>query len=120
LDVYGIKTCGTYKKAVKWFQDNSIKINTVNLREHPISFEDMKTFHINSGLDIKKFFNTSGKVYKDLNLKNKYQSMTNEEIYQLLIENPMLIKRPLIVDGSYVRTGFNESEYTEKWLKKEA
>ena len=71
MDVYGINTCSTYKKAVKWFENHNIKINTFNLREHPISFDDMKKFHINSGLDIKNFFNTSGKVYKEMDLKSR-------------------------------------------------
>jgi arsenate reductase len=116
MKVMGINTCGTYKKAVKWFSDHNIEIEQVNLREKAPSKEEMKRFHELSGLDIKKFFNTSGGVYRELNLKNRYQDMSLDEIYQLLADHPMLIKRPLIVDGEYVRTGFKEEEYIDKWL----
>lgn len=116
MKVYGINTCGTYKKAIKWFHENQIDIEPIDLRVSPPSEEELALYHQLSQLEIKKFFNTSGKVYRELNLKETYQQMTNEQIYKLLSENPMLIKRPLIVDGSYVRTGFNEAEYIRKWL----
>lgn len=116
MKVMGITTCGTYKKAVKWFTDNNVQFEAVNLREKAPSKEEMKKYHMLSRVDIKKFFNTSGKVYRELDLKNKQKEMTLDEIYQLLSENPMLIKRPLVIDGDYVRTGFNEEEYKSKWL----
>lgn len=116
MKVMGIKTCGTYKKAVKWFTDHNIEFEAVNLRETPPSKEDIATYHQLSGLELKKFFNTSGKVYRELDLKNKQTELSNDEIYQLLADYPMLIKRPLIVDGDYVRTGFKEEEYNKRWL----
>jgi arsenate reductase len=116
MNVYGISTCSTYKKAIKWFKDHDIEFEPKDLRTDILSKEEIRTYHEMSKADIKTFFNTSGKVYRDLNLKNKYQNMTLEEIYQLLHENPMLIKRPLIIDGNYVRVGFKEKEYIEKWL----
>ncbi len=116
MKVMGIETCGTYKKAVKWFRENNIAFETVDLRKHPLSTEEIEKFHQLSGLPIKKFFNTSGKVYRELDLKNKQTLLSDKEIYHLLSTNPMLIKRPLIVDGDYVRTGFQEDEYRAKWL----
>ncbi len=116
MKVYGIPTCGTYKKAVKWFLENEIDIEVINLRESAPTLKELASYHKLSGMDIKKFFNTSGKLYRELDLKSKYKEMTEEEIYQLLSENPMLIKRPLVVDGSYVRTGFKEEEYRKQWL----
>ena len=116
MKVYGINTCSTYKKAVKWFKDNGLEIEMVNLREEAPSKDDIETYHKLSGLELKKFFNTSGKLYRELDIKNKQKEMSKNEIYQLLAENPMLIKRPLIVDGDYVRTGYKESEYIAKWL----
>lgn len=117
MKVYGIKTCGTYKKAIKWFTENNIEFESVNLREVAPTKEELAQYHKLSGSELKKFFNTSGKLYRELDLKNKQKSMTNDEIYQLLSENPMLIKRPLVVDGDYVRTGFKEEEYISKWIK---
>lgn len=115
MKVYGINTCGTYKKAVKWFTENNITFEAINLRESSPTKEEIAKYHTLSGLEIKKFFNTSGKLYRELDIKNKQKEMTNEEIYTLLSNNPMLIKRPLIVDGDYVRTGFKEEEYIAKW-----
>jgi arsenate reductase len=117
MKVMGISTCGTYKKAVKWLEENEVSFDTINLRETPPSKSDIKRYHELSGKDIKTFFNTSGKVYRELDLKNKYKDMDLDDIYHLLSEEPMLIKRPLIVDGNYVRTGFKETEYIEKWGK---
>lgn len=116
MKVFGINTCSTYKKAVKWFKDNDLKIETVNLRENAPSKADIERYHKLSGLELKKFLNTSGNLYRELDLKNRQKEMANDEIYQLLADNPMLIKRPLIVDGDYVRTGYKESEYISKWL----
>lgn len=116
MKVYGIKTCGTYKKAVKWFNDNDITFEPINLRETSPTKEELAQYHKQSGLELKKFFNTSGKLYRELDLKNKQKELSNDQIYQLLSENPMLIKRPLIIDGDYVRTGFKEEEYRKQWL----
>lgn len=116
MKVMGINTCSTYKKAVKWFLDHNIAIETVDLREHPPTKEEIAKYHRLSEMPLKKFFNTSGKVYRELDLKNKQKDMTDEEIYDVLAKNPMLIKRPLVIDGDYVRTGFKESEYEDVWL----
>ncbi len=111
IKVYGIKTCGTYKKGIKYFQDNNIEITTYNLKETVPSAEEMKRYHELSGVEIKKFFNTSGKVYRELNLKNKYKEMKLEDIYKLLSENGMLIKRPLVIYKDKVLVGFKEELY---------
>lgn len=116
MKVMGIETCATYKKAVKWFHEHNIAFETVDLRKQPLSIEKIELYHQLSGLPIKKFFNTSGKVYRALDLKNKQTELSNKEIYVLLSTNPMLIKRPLVVDGDFVRTGFQEDEYRAKWL----
>lgn len=114
--VYGIKTCGTYKKAIKWLNEHNIEYQTIDLRDSGITKEEIKKYHELSGLEIKKFFNTSGKLYRELDLKNKQNTLSIDEIYSLLSNEPMLIKRPLIVDNTYVRTGFKEEEYIKKWL----
>lgn len=117
MKLYGIKTCGTVKKAVKWFNENGIEFDMIDLREVPPSKEEIKQFHTLSGLPIKTFFNTSGKLYREMKLKDTYQDMSLNEIYQLLSDNPMLIKRPLIVDGDYVRTGFKVEAYQKQWQR---
>lgn len=117
MKVYGIKTCGTYKKAIHWFTTHNIQFESIDLRETPPTKAELAGYHKLSGLAIKKFFNTSGKRYRELDLKNTQKTMSNEDIYQLLADNPMLIKRPLVVDGEYVRTGFKEEEYENQWLK---
>ena len=113
IKVYGIKTCGTYKKGIKYFNDNNIEVRTFNLKETVPSKEEMKKYHELSGLEIKKFFNTSGKVYRELNLKNKYKDMKLGEIYELLSLNGMLIKRPLVIYDDKVLVGFKEELYDE-------
>lgn len=117
MKVYGISTCGTYKKAIKWFTENDISFDTIDLRKSPPTKEELALYHTQSGLELKKFYNTSGKRYRELDLKTKQHTMSKDDIYQLLAENPMLIKRPLIVDGDYVRTGFDEAEYKKQWDK---
>lgn len=115
MKVYGIPTCGTYNKAIKWFTQHNIDFESINLKELAPTKEEMALYHRLSGLELKKFLNTSGKQYRDFDLKNKQKTLSNDEMYQLLSENPMLIKRPLIIDGNYVRTGFNEEEYSVQW-----
>lgn len=116
MKVMGIPNCSTYKKAVNWFVEHGIAIETVNLKEHPPSKEELKEYHLLSKGPLKKFFNTSGKLYRELDLKHKRENMSNDEVYELLSKHPMLIKRPLVVDGDYVRTGFKEEDYKKQWL----
>ena len=111
ISVYGIKTCGTYKKGIKYFEENNIGITTYNLKETVPTKEELKKYHELSGLDIKKFFNTSGKVYRDLDMKNKYKDMKLKEIYKLLSKNGMLIKRPLVIYNEIILVGFKEETY---------
>lgn len=115
IKVYGIKTCGTYKKGIKYFEENNIDITTYSLKETVPTKEEIKKYHELSGLEIKKFFNTSGKVYRELDLKNKYKEMKLEDIYELLSQNGMLIKRPLVIYNDIVLVGFNEDRYNQIW-----
>lgn len=113
IKVYGIKTCGSFKKGVNYFKENNIEITIFDLKENVPSKEEIKKYHKLSGLNIKKFFNTSGKVYRDLDMKNKYKYMGNEDIYKLLSQNGMLIKRPLVIFEDVVLVGFNKDLYDE-------
>lgn len=107
--------CSTCKKAKQWLDDNGISYTARHIKEQNPSYEELKLWYESSGLPLKKFFNTSGLVYKALELKDKLPGMTEEEQLQLLATDGMLVKRPLIVkeDGT-VLTGFKEAEWTQK------
>lgn len=110
--------CSTCKKAVKYLQDNNVSFESRDIKEDNPSAEELKKWHEKSGLPLKRFFNTSGLKYKELGLKDKLAEMSEEEQYQLLATDGMLVKRPIIVDGDLVLTGFKESEWEERILGK--
>ena len=89
--------------------------NTPNKEEHP-SKEEIKTWYQKSGLPLKRFFNTSGQLYKSMQLKDKLPTMSEEEQIALLSTDGMLVKRPLVIGENYVLTGFKEKEWEEKIL----
>ncbi|MFL6516647.1 MAG: Spx/MgsR family RNA polymerase-binding regulatory protein, partial [Bacillus sp. (in: firmicutes)] len=84
--------------------------------EHPPSREELQSFYRKSGLELKKFFNTSGMKYRELGIKDKMKSATDEELLELLASDGMLIKRPILTDGERVTVGFKEEEYEKMWL----
>ncbi|MBR3973076.1 MAG: arsenate reductase family protein [Oscillospiraceae bacterium] len=108
--------CSTCKKAKKWLDDRGISYEDRHIKEANPSYEELKSWYALSGLPLKKFFNTSGLLYKSLNLKEKLPTMTEEEQLQLLATDGMLVKRPLVVHGGVVLTGFKEVEWTAKLL----
>lgn len=106
--------CSTCKKAKQWLDDNGISYTARHIKEQNPSYEELKLWYESSGLPLKKFFNTSGLVYKALELKDKLPTMSEEEQLRLLATDGMLVKRPLIVtEDGIVLTGFKEAE----WLK---
>lgn len=108
--------CTTCQKAKKWLDDNGIQYELRDIKLEKPSFEELRKWHTQSALPLKKFFNTSGLLYKSLELKNKLPSMTDEEMLNLLSSDGMLVKRPLIVGDGFVLVGFKEVEW-EKCLK---
>lgn len=110
--------CSTCKKAKKWLDKHGIEYTDRHIVEEQPTYDELKDWCKKSGLPLKKFFNTSGNLYKELQLKDKLPLMTEEEQLQLLSSNGMLVKRPLIVDHDIVIAGFKETEWKEK-LKKE-
>ena len=106
--------CSTCKKAKKWLDDNGISYTARHIKEQNPSYEELKAWYEKSGLPLKKFFNTSGLVYKDLGLKDKLPTITEEEQLRLLATDGMLVKRPLVVTEDFVITGFKEAEWSEK------
>ena len=108
--------CSTCKKAKKWLDDNGIRYTARHIKEENPTYEELKDWYQRSGFPLKKFFNTSGLLYKSLNLKEKLPSMTEEEQLRLLATDGMLVKRPLVVLEDAVLTGFREADW-EKYLK---
>lgn len=103
--------CSTCQKAKKWLDENGIPYTPRNIKEENPTYEELKKWYSMSGLPLKKFFNTSGLLYKSMNLKEKLPAMTEEEQLLLLASDGMLVKRPLIVNGETVLTGFREAEW---------
>ena len=109
--------CSTCKKAKKWLLDNNIEFTDRNIVEDTPTEEELKKWIKESKKDIKKFFNTSGLKYKELNLKEKLTNMTDEEKIKLLSSDGMLIKRPLVITENKILTGFREEEWKETFRK---
>lgn len=105
--------CSTCQKAKKWLEENQVIFEERHIVEETPAKEELKKWIQQSGLDIKKFFNTSGLKYKELNLKEKLPSMTEQEKIELLASNGMLIKRPLFINDKVVLVGFKEKEWRE-------
>lgn len=106
--------CTTCQKAKKWLDEQGIPYTERHIVEKNPSYEELKDWHQKSGLSLKKFFNTSGMLYKEMQLKDKLPDLSEEEQLKLLASNGMLVKRPLIIDGELVLTGFREAEWKEK------
>lgn len=108
--------CSTCKKAKAWLDEHGAEYKARHIKEENPSYEELKLWYERSGLPLKKFFNTSGLLYKSLNLKERLPAMTEEEQLRLLATDGMLVKRPLVVLEDAVLTGFREAEW-EKLLK---
>ena len=107
--------CSTCQKAKKWLDEHGVSYDDRHIKVQNPTYEELKLWHQRSGLPLKKFFNTSGLLYKSLNLKEKLPAMTEEEQLRLLATDGMLVKRPIVVTDSTVLTGFKAAEW-EKLL----
>ena len=108
--------CSTCQKAKKWLDDKNISYEDRHIKLENPSYEELKQWYAISGLPLKRFFNTSGLLYKSLNLKERLPGMSEEEQLRLLASDGMLVKRPLVVKGNTVLTGFKEADW-EKLLR---
>ena len=106
--------CSTCKKAGKWLDDHQITYDRRDIKEENPSIDELKRWHQQSGLPLKKFFNTSGQLYREMKLKDRLPEMPEEEQYQLLASDGMLVKRPLLIHEDDVLIGFKEMEWNEK------
>ncbi|OLS35220.1 hypothetical protein BTR22_16435 [Alkalihalophilus pseudofirmus] len=112
---YHYPKCGTCRKAKKWLEENGVELNEVHIVESPPSKEELESFYKKSGLELKKFFNTSGQKYRELGLKDKLADMSDDEKLELLASDGMLIKRPITTDGNLVTIGFKEEQFEQTW-----
>lgn len=108
--------CSTCQKARKWLEANHLEFTERHIVEENPFYEELKEWYAESGLPLKKFFNTSGMLYKEMQLKDKLPTMSEEEQLKLLATNGMLVKRPLIVNGNIILTGFKEAEWEKALL----
>ena len=108
--------CTTCQKAKKWLDDNKIQYELRDIKEDNPSFEELSAWYEISGLSLKKFFNTSGLLYKSMELKDKLPAMSEEEQLKLLATDGMLVKRPLVIGEDFVLVGFKESEWESNLL----
>lgn len=106
--------CTTCVRAKKWLDDNKIKYELRDIKLNNPTLEELTVWYNKSGLPIKKFFNTSGLLYKSLDLKNKLPEMSEREMLKLLSTDGMLVKRPLLIGDDFVLVGFKQAEWTEK------
>lgn len=109
--------CTTCKKAKKWLADHELEHESRHIKEENPTAQELKEWHLKSGLPLKRFFNTSGALYRELGLKDKLPGMSEEEQYSLLATDGMLVKRPVLVGEDFVLTGFKEAEWEDKLLK---
>ena len=103
--------CTTCQKAQKWLDDNKVEYEFRDIKLDNPTLDELTEWYKKSGLPLKKFFNTSGLLYKSLDLKNKLPAMSEDEMLKLLASDGMLVKRPLIISDSFVLVGFKEDEY---------
>lgn len=108
--------CSTCQKAKKWLEEHRLDYTQRHIVEEHPTYEELYKWYQSSGLPLKKFFNTSGMLYKELQLKDKLAFMSEEEQIKLLATNGMLIKRPLLINGEKVLLGFKEKEWQEELI----
>ena len=103
--------CTTCQKAKKWLEANGVAFEVRHIKENNPTVEELKEWHKKSGLPLRKFFNTSGLQYKELKLKDRLPDMSEDEQYNLLASDGMLVKRPILISDDFVLVGFHETEW---------
>ena len=114
MKVYYYPTCNTCKKAMKWLDEKGIPYSKKHIVDSNLTYKEVEEIYKKSKLDVQKLFNTSGLVYRELNLKDNLKEMDLQQKLELLASNGMLLKRPLLVQESTVIVGFNKDVYEEK------
>ena len=117
ITLYHYKKCSTCRKAIRFLEEHNIAVEQIDYTEHPLTKEQLTDIYKKSTLPLKRLFNTSGIIYREMGLKDNLVSMTEDEQLTLLSEHAMLVKRPIIVADTTVLIGFKESEWLEKLVK---
>ena len=115
--VYCYSRCTTCKKALKWLDDRKIEYTLIDIKENHPDEKTLRALHKKSGLPLKRFFNTSGQLYRDMEISKKLPDMSDDEIFKLLASDGMIVKRPLLITDSAVLTGFKEDEWKKVFGK---
>ena len=113
LTVYCYSRCTTCKKALKWLDEHGIDYTVIDIKSDHPDEETLRKYYAQSGLPLKRFFNTSGIPYREMELSKKLPDMSEDEQFALLATDGMLVKRPLLVGDDFVLTGFKEQEWAE-------
>ena len=111
MKVYCYSKCTTCKKALKWLDENKIKYELIDIKEDHPDEKTLKLLHKKSGLPLRRFFNTSGLIYREMELSKKLPNMSEDEMFKLLASDGMIVKRPLLVADDKVLVGFKEEEW---------
>lgn len=115
IKAYLYPQCGTSRKGKKWLTDHHIPFEEIHIVNRPPAKEELWDYWKKSGLPLKKFFNTSGELYREMDLKHRLPQMSEEEQLELLASHGKLLKRPIITDGERVTVGFDEEEFQRTW-----
>lgn len=115
IKVFGINNCTSVRNVLKFFEEKGKKVEYVNLKKEKPTWQEMQQIKQIGGFETIDLFNSTGKLFAEMGLKEKLDSLSEEEAFKLLITDTLLFKRPLVVDGNYARTGWNKKEYEEKW-----
>ena len=113
VKVYCYSKCTTCRKALKWLDDNKMDYTLIDIRENHPDEKALREYHKKSGLPLRKFFNTSGQLYREMELSKKLPDMSEDEMLKLLASDGMLVKRPLLITDDAVLTGFREADWRE-------
>lgn len=116
LDFICYPKCSTCQKALKWLDDKGLEYTQRDIKTQNPTFEELKGWYGMSGMPLRKFFNTSGLLYKSMALKDKLPAMSEDEMLELLSTDGMLVKRPLLIGEGFVLVGFKEAQWAEKLL----
>lgn len=116
MKVYCYPKCSTCKKALAWLDEKGVAYELLDIRQQNPSEEQLREWYEMSGLPLKKFFNTSGMIYREMELSRKLPAMAEEEQLALLASDGMLVKRPLVIGDDFVLAGFKEADWAEKML----
>lgn len=116
IKLYGYNKWSSVRKAKSWLKDNNLDFEDIEIVKNPPTKEELENMYKVSGLELKKFFNTSGVRYKELGLKDVVKSESDDKLLELLASDGMLIKRPIAFDGKNVVIGFKEEQWKEKLL----